>query len=112
MLVCVSVCYPCTRDRGCSAHPVFPAPSLEGRPAPSLEGRMMLAQLGRIARRESEVMSVFGRLKRVRLARKLLEPVSALQQRTSFPRPAMTSVIASTPQDIAAMQITDAQVHL
>ena len=28
MLVCVFVCYFCTRDRGCSAHPVFPAPSL------------------------------------------------------------------------------------
>ncbi len=24
----------CTRDRGCSAHPVFPAPSLEGRVRP------------------------------------------------------------------------------
>src|ERR1700738_4263307 len=27
MLVCVFVCVLCTRDRGCSAHPVFPAPS-------------------------------------------------------------------------------------
>src|SRR6267142_7200205 len=27
MLVCVSFCALCTRDRGCSAHPVFPAPS-------------------------------------------------------------------------------------
>src|SRR5258708_40086645 len=28
MLVCVFLCTYCTRDRGCSAHPVFPAPSV------------------------------------------------------------------------------------
>jgi hypothetical protein len=28
MLVCVFVCARCTRDRGCSAHPAFPAPSV------------------------------------------------------------------------------------
>src|SRR5260370_32379403 len=28
MLVCVFLCAACTRDRGCSAHPVFPAPSV------------------------------------------------------------------------------------
>jgi hypothetical protein len=28
MLVCALLCAHCTRDRGCSAHPVFPAPSL------------------------------------------------------------------------------------
>src|SRR5882672_7571664 len=28
MLVCASFCAHCTRDRGCSAHPAFPAPSL------------------------------------------------------------------------------------
>src|SRR4030081_538972 len=27
MLVCAILCIICTRDRGCSAHPVFPAPS-------------------------------------------------------------------------------------
>ena len=27
MLVCALLCANCTRDRGCSAHPVFPAPS-------------------------------------------------------------------------------------
>jgi len=27
MLVCVSLCAVCTRDRGCSKHPAFPAPS-------------------------------------------------------------------------------------
>src|SRR3984893_16527781 len=32
MLVCVFVVHFCTRDRGCSVHPVFPAPSfLEGQ---------------------------------------------------------------------------------
>jgi hypothetical protein len=30
MLVCASFTHFCTRDRGCSAHPVFPAPSLGG----------------------------------------------------------------------------------
>jgi hypothetical protein len=30
MLVCV-FCASCTRDRGCSAHPAFPAPSYLGR---------------------------------------------------------------------------------
>src|ERR1700744_2299539 len=33
MLVCVSFCAYCTRDRGCSAHPVFPAPSSFGAKA-------------------------------------------------------------------------------
>src|SRR5882757_3846648 len=28
MLVCAPFCAHCTRDRGCSAHPVFPAPSV------------------------------------------------------------------------------------
>jgi len=28
MLVCAFFCAHCTRDRGCSAHPVFPAPSV------------------------------------------------------------------------------------
>src|SRR5260370_7522769 len=28
MLVCVFLCASCTRDRGCSAHPAFPAPSV------------------------------------------------------------------------------------
>src|SRR5258708_12818138 len=31
MLVCVFLCAYCTRDRGCSAHPAFPAPSLLSR---------------------------------------------------------------------------------
>src|SRR6202007_188870 len=28
MLVCAFLCATCTRDRGCSAHPAFPAPSV------------------------------------------------------------------------------------
>jgi len=31
MLVCASLCASCTRDRGCSAHPAFPAPSSGAR---------------------------------------------------------------------------------
>src|ERR1700742_3277575 len=60
MLVCSFLFSICTRDRGCSAHPVFPAPSLEGCTAPSwgstapsiFGGKAFLDQLGRIASRE------------------------------------------------------------
>src|SRR5260221_9113534 len=31
MLVCAFFCALCARDRGCSAHPTFPAPSFEGQ---------------------------------------------------------------------------------
>ena len=30
MLVCAFLCIHCTRDRGCSVHPAFPAPSVFG----------------------------------------------------------------------------------
>ena len=49
MLVCVFLCASCTRDRGCSAHPAFPAPSVSGDKLP--------AKLGRIAPRECGVIS-------------------------------------------------------
>ena len=51
MLVCILFCANRTRDRGCSAHPVFPAPSV-------FEGKEFLAKLGRIVSREREL--VFG----------------------------------------------------
>src|ERR1700712_3061767 len=45
------------RDRGCSAHPVFPAPSiLEGRLRP-LEGQGFQQNSGRIAPRDREAVS-------------------------------------------------------
>src|SRR5665213_1000696 len=40
MLVCALFVHQCTRDRGCSAHPVFPAPS-------SVEAHTFFASLGR-----------------------------------------------------------------
>src|SRR6266436_6387100 len=49
MLVCVFLCTYCTRDRGCSAHPAFPAPSV-------FKGRRFSSQLGRIAPRDREAM--------------------------------------------------------
>src|ERR1700724_2537957 len=49
MLVCVSFAQFCTRDRGCSAHPVFPAPS-------DWRVRKLLAKLGQNMRRDREVM--------------------------------------------------------
>jgi hypothetical protein len=45
MLVCAFLCASCTRDRGCNAHPAFPAPSLLSR-------GNVYANLGRIAPRE------------------------------------------------------------
>jgi hypothetical protein len=46
------VCYLCTRDRGCSAHPVFPAPLLGSRRALSCFGRNEFAKLGQMLSRE------------------------------------------------------------
>jgi hypothetical protein len=48
---CASLSKFCTRDRGCSAHPVFPAPSI-------FFGRMTDAELGRIMSREGGVVSL------------------------------------------------------
>jgi hypothetical protein len=47
MLVCALLCAHCTRDRGCSAHPVFPAPSHDG------EGQEITHNSG-VSRREIE----------------------------------------------------------
>src|SRR6266702_5705227 len=49
MLVCALFAQICTRDRGCSAHPAFPAPSF---------GEKTQANLGQIAPREGEVVSM------------------------------------------------------
>ena len=45
--MCTLFCANRTRDRGCSAHPVFPAPSV-------FEGKEFLAKLGRNASRDRE----------------------------------------------------------
>src|SRR5450631_1446848 len=52
MLVCVSSTGICTRDRECSAHPVFPAPSVFSG------GANVSENLGRIAPRESFCCSI------------------------------------------------------
>ena len=39
MLVCASLCIHCTRDRGCSEHPAFPAPSVFGEGTSSCKPR-------------------------------------------------------------------------
>src|SRR5665213_2711800 len=55
MLVCAFPVHQCTRDRGCSAHPVFPAPFLEGRLRPLfLRGQTYLQYSGENAPRERE----------------------------------------------------------
>src|SRR2546430_12889996 len=57
MLVCAFLVRNCTRDRGCSVHPVFPAPSnfREGKEN---------ANLGRSAPREGKGMSTVGWVER------------------------------------------------
>src|SRR5207247_3413326 len=50
MLVCAFFVRNCTRDRGCSAHPVFPAPSFSMRANED-------ANLGQFMSRDSEIMS-------------------------------------------------------
>src|SRR4051794_28745517 len=57
MLVCRFVCANRTRDRGCSKHPVFPAPSEK-------EGGKLLANLGRSAPRDRECVSTVGWVER------------------------------------------------
>ena len=49
MLVCAFLVRNCTRDRGCSVHPVFPAPSI-------FEGANEGANLGRNASRDREAV--------------------------------------------------------
>ncbi len=40
MLVCAFLCANCTRDRGCGAHPVFPAPLCPGNLSECANGRL------------------------------------------------------------------------
>jgi hypothetical protein len=47
MLVCALFCAHCTRDRGCSAHPAFPAPSI-------FRGRRYFQNLGRMRRENAK----------------------------------------------------------
>ena len=47
MLVCLLLAHNCTRDRGCSKHPAFPAPSLRGK---------VQANLGLCQSREREIV--------------------------------------------------------
>src|SRR5580698_7484968 len=55
MLVCAFFqSIKCTRDRGCSAHPVFPAPSHEGRVRPLFGGRDRICKPRAKACRENE----------------------------------------------------------
>src|SRR5258708_29643071 len=53
MLVCAFLCATCTRDRGCSAHPAFPAPSCS-------RGTTSCAKLGQAVSREHGFLSASG----------------------------------------------------
>ena len=58
MLVCALLCARCTRDRGCSAHPVFPAPSvLEEGKLPANLGRNPCREKAKICRMLNAVIA-------------------------------------------------------
>src|SRR6202171_1894574 len=58
MLVCAFSCATCTRDRGCSAHPVFPAPSVE-RGWKVTQGLILKARALRAARMRTHILKLF-----------------------------------------------------
>src|ERR1700676_3971673 len=58
MLVCAFSCATCTRDRGCSAHPVFPAPSVE-RGWKVTQGLILKARAFRAARMRTHILKLF-----------------------------------------------------
>src|SRR5882757_5262908 len=68
MLVGALLCASCLRDRRCSAHPVFPAPSV-------FEGKVYLQNSGRIAPRDQ------GRMSHNVMARSASDDLSAVAQR-------------------------------
>src|SRR5258708_35256820 len=98
MLVCVFLVHVCTRDRGCSAHPVFPAPSQASR-------AKRLANLGRIVPRDREVMQLEHRHCEEHLRRSnpffLRDPLArndGLPPRTTPPPSPFSRTSASAPQ--------------
>src|SRR3982074_2896009 len=68
------LCTYCTRDRGCSKHPAFPAPSI---------GREIFQGLGRIAPRDREVVSVTREVVSVTIATSLRGAKRRLVRRSS-----------------------------
>ena len=81
---CAHYLYHCTRDRGCSAHPAFPAPSEFG------EGGKFLANLGRnafartqVLTRHPEVLAGFGEPRRMNRPQPGRRPSRLARARTS-----------------------------
>src|ERR1700685_4134333 len=99
MLVCIFFCTFRTRDRGCSAHPAFPAPYWGGT-APFFMGEGFRQQLGRIARRErGGVFESFVGVAR-RLYRRHPEEAATRPSRRTTARAAHPSRLAAlAPQD-------------
>ena len=98
MLVCVFLCTYCTRDRGCSAHPVFPAPS-------DFRGRNDHARLGRIVPRERETMPEILTV----IASEAKQSISPRQERmdcfvASAPRNDDTPIATMTPHSRGAVR--------
>jgi hypothetical protein len=69
MLVCAFLCASCTRDRGCSAHPAFPAPS-------SREGQR--SNLGQTMPRECETASLSTSLRGALATKQSIPPFARL----------------------------------
>jgi len=80
MLVCVFVCYFCTRDRGCSAHPVFPAPSV-------FLGRTNLQNSGATCREKAELcLVVVARMSEATCGSAAVPHVASLMRATGYQR--------------------------
>ena len=60
MLVCAFLCTHCTRDRGCSGHPAFPAPSVFGEGTSSCKPRAQC-----VARMRSDIWSSSSALRAI-----------------------------------------------
>ena len=68
-------CASCTWDRGCSAHPVFPAPSLEGRVRPLAFGGPMTLQNSDKRCRENAYVRHYPRRRMIQYSEELvIEP--------------------------------------
>jgi hypothetical protein len=69
MLVCAFLCASCTRDRGCSAHPAFPAPSHREGQRPNL---------GQTVPRECETASLSTSLRGALATKQSIPPFARL----------------------------------
>src|SRR3954467_2538823 len=77
MLVCAFCCARCTRDRGCSAHPVFPAPS-------AFQEGGTDTNLGHVVPRECEAASAISAVVLTKVRTHTPRPISEKMLRDAF----------------------------